>query len=436
MHDTAPVIRSAKTEAALSIADECVHFGFCVSVCPTYVLTRDEDESPRGRIDLIQAMLSSDAAPPPDTVRHVDQCLSCLSCMSTCAARVDYAHLIDEARAHIEDNYKRPWPDRFMRRLVAAVIPHPRRLRFALALAKLGRPVAGLLGSRIRGMAALATQRTSSNTATSANAGIYPAHGTRRMRVALLPGCAQQVLAPHINAATIRVLTRHQCEVIVPTSRCCGALAGHMGRMAEGSSAAAETLDIMLAIHRTAPLDAIVVTASGCGTTMKDYAHLFAHDAQRLASAREVAALTKDITEVLAELELPEQPRNAIRVAYHDACSLQHGQQVRTPPRAVLQRVGFELVPVPEAHFCCGSAGTYNLLQPETASQLGARKAAHIDSTAADVACAGNLGCLTQLDGYLNTPIVHTVELVDWATGGPRPASWPTQHLRNGPLAQ
>ncbi|MGE0806424.1 MAG: heterodisulfide reductase-related iron-sulfur binding cluster, partial [Burkholderiaceae bacterium] len=369
------------------ILQDCVHYGFCVSVCPTYVLTRDEDESPRGRIDLIKEMLESGTAPKAETVRHVDQCLSCLSCMSTCAASVDYAHLVDTARAHIEHHYQRPLGDRLMRWLVASTIPHPKRMRLALHAARVARPLSAWLPHRLRNMVAMGADGSGGGSKSESaqrppgDAGLefdraLPAKGQRLLRVALIPGCAQQVLAPQINEATIRILRRHGCEVVVAGTRCCGALELHMGREASARRAAGETLDKLQSIDRERPLDAIVVNASGCGTTMKDYGHMMAGVPGTATAAAAIGARVKDISEVLAELGLrPPVRRTGLRVAYHDACSLQHGQKVSRQPRQLLASAGFEVLDVPERHFCCGSAGTYNLLQPQTAAVLGDRKA-------------------------------------------------------------
>ncbi|MDH2238571.1 glycolate oxidase subunit GlcF [Pigmentiphaga sp. GD03639] len=407
------------------ILQDCVHYGFCVSVCPTYVLTRDENESPRGRIDLIKEMLESDQPPRPATVRHIDGCLSCLSCMSTCAASVDYAHLVDTARSHIEEHYRRPLADRLMRGLVAAVIPRPALMRLALRAARLAGPIAPLLPGRLRGMVELAPARRAAAPAIPTGR-LLPAEGQARRRVALIPGCAQQALAPHLNEASIRLLRRHGCDVVVPAMSCCGALTLHMGKTGPARRAAAQTLSTLGRLQREFDLDAIIVNASGCGTTMKDYAHLMAGEPQ----ADEAAAIggrVRDITEVLLDLGLnPPVRRTGLRVAYHDACSLQHGQKVVQPPRQLLRQAGFEVLDIPERHFCCGSAGTYNMLQPDTAAELGRRKAGHIASTGAHVACAGNLGCLEQLQRHASLPLLHTVELLDWATGGPVPASLET----------
>jgi glycolate oxidase iron-sulfur subunit len=409
------------------ILKTCVHYGFCTATCPTYVLFRDENDSPRGRIDLIRAMLEKGGAPDPKTVHHLDRCLSCLSCMTTCAVKVDYIHLIDIARTYIEKNFRRPLTDRLLRSLLARTLPYPRRFLATLQLAKLAQPLAGLMPARLRGLVRMAKAHPEKPGLLTPH--IYPAEGKRRMRVALLAGCAQQALDRNINAATIRILQRHGCEVVIAEGAgCCGALPLHMGREEQAKELAAANVAAWFRL-RESGLDAVVVNASGCGTTVKDYGHLLDN-----ARARQIGDLTRDITEVLAQLDLrPTGEVKAYRVAYHDACSLQHGQRVMEPPRQLLTRVGFQVIDVPEKHFCCGSAGTYNLLQPDIATALGQRKAAHVDSVDPDIVAAGNLGCMVQIGRFAATPIVHTVELLDWATGGPMPEALQGRALREPP---
>jgi glycolate oxidase iron-sulfur subunit len=406
---------------AARILGDCAHFGFCTAVCPTYVLTRDENEGPRGRIDLIRAMLEKGGAPDAKTVKHIDQCLSCNSCMTTCAVKVDYLHLADIGRAYVEAHYRRPLGDRLTRWLVASTVPNPDRLRRATRLARLARPFRAALPPRLRAMVELAPAHLPPKSETTVP-GVYRPAGARRLRVALLAGCAQQALAPHLNAATIRLLTRHGCEVVVAEGAgCCGALTLHMGREGEAKRAAASCIDAWSRELEQGGLDAVVVNASGCGTTIKDYGHLFRGDALA-ARADAIATRALDVTELMAKLGLEAQAqRIPLAVAYHDACSLQHAQKVTAPPRVLLREAGFRIADVPERHFCCGSAGTYNMLQPAMAETLGRRKAAHIDSTGAAVVAAGNLGCMTQIARFSALPVVHTVELLDWATGGPLP---------------
>jgi glycolate dehydrogenase iron-sulfur subunit len=417
---TAAQLHDPRIAEANAILQTCVHYGFCTNTCPTYVLTRDENESPRGRIDLIRAMLEKGGAPERDTVRHLDNCLSCLSCMTTCAVKVDYVHLIDRARAYIEGNFRRPPADRVVRALLARVLPYPRVFGGALALGRLARPLRPLLPQRLRTMLDMIPPRVAPDVLAPQ---VFRSEGAVRKRVALLGGCAQQALNGDINAATIRLLLRHGCEVVIAAgSGCCGSLNLHMGREEEARAFARQNIRAWQKA-REGSLDAVVINASGCGTTVKDYGHLFTREPGMARPAAEIAALARDVSEFLGAIGLcqPSARVPAYRVTYHDPCSMQHVQKVAEQPRALLRAAGFEIIEVPERHFCCGSAGTYNLLQPKMAQALGRRKAEHIASTDPDVVATGNIGCMTQLSHYLSRPIVHTVELLDWATGGPKP---------------
>ena len=427
---TADQLAEPEIAAADGILRTCVHYGFCTAVCPTYVLTRDENEAPRGRIDLIRAMLEKGGRPDAKTVGHIDSCLSCNACMTTCAVDVDYLHLADIARAYIEQNYRRPLADRLLRRLVARTVTDPARFARMTRLARLARPIRALLPGRLRTLVDLAPAALPR---AQDFAGVHPAEGARRMRVALLQGCVQRPLAPEINAATVRLLTRHGVEVVVPPEAgCSGAFTLHMGKADLARAAAARNVDAWHAELEAGGLDAVVVNASGCGTVVKDYARLLAGDPARQEKASAIAAIARDVTEVLApdDLRLPETAV-PLAVAYHDACSLQHAQKIRSRPRVLLCNAGFDVRDVPEGHFCCGSAGAYNMLQPEMAEALGRRKAAHIESTGAAAVAAGNLGCLAQLGRFTGLPRLHTAELLDWATGGPLPAA-----LRNVALPE
>jgi glycolate oxidase iron-sulfur subunit len=415
-------LRDAGIAEANAILQTCVHYGFCTNTCPTYVLTRDENESPRGRIDLIRAMLEKGGAPDPDTVRHLDNCLSCLSCMTTCAVKVDYVHLIDHARAHIERNFRRPLGERLVRALLARILPHPGTFGAAIALGRLTRPFWPLLPRPWRSMLEMIPPRVAPDVLAPQ---VFRAEGAMRKRVALLAGCAQQALNGDINAATIRLLRGRGCEVVIAAgSGCCGSLNLHMGREEEARAFARQNIRAWERV-RVGGLDAVIINASGCGTTVKDYGHLFAREPGMAQPAAEIAAFARDVSEFLWLIGLgkPSAGVPAYRVAYHDPCSMQHVQKVGEEPRALLRAAGFEVVDVPERHFCCGSAGTYSLLHPEMAKALGERRAAYIRSTDPDIVATGNIGCMTQLSHYLDRPIVHTVELLDWATGGPKPAA-------------
>jgi glycolate oxidase iron-sulfur subunit len=406
-----------KLAEANKILRTCVHCGFCTATCPTYQVLGDELDSPRGRIYLIKEMLESGRAADARTVKHIDRCLSCLACVSTCPSGVDYMHLIDQARAYVEKTYRRPWHDRALRWVLAKVIPHPTRFRLALLAAKIGRPFAPLIpDARLRAMLAMAP-KTIPPVSRNDDPQIFAATGERRMRVALMTGCAQKALNTDINDATIRLLRRLGCEVVIPRGMgCCGALTHHMGREAEAHASAVANVAAFMAEKNAAGLDAVVINTSGCGTTVKDYGHMLGGE-----EAAMVSALAMDISELLVKIGLPEGAPKGLRVAYHAACSLQHGQQVKTAPKDLLKRVGFTVVEPADSHLCCGSAGTYNLLQPEISAQLKARKVETLEAKNPDMIAAGNIGCMMQIGSGTGVPVVHTVELLDWALGGPKP---------------
>jgi glycolate oxidase iron-sulfur subunit len=413
------------------ILRRCVHCGFCTATCPTYVTLGNELDSPRGRIYLIKDMLEHGRAADEEVVTHIDRCLSCLACVTTCPSGVDYMHLVDHARIHIEDTYKRPLADRLIRNLLAAVLPYPDRFRAALILARLGRPFAPLL-KRVSALKPLAAMlelapKSFAGAASKTPAQPQPVAGKRRGRVAVLSGCAQTVLDPGINAATLRLFARFGVEVVMPEGEgCCGALVHHMGREAEALDFSRRNIDIwMREIEKGGPgegLDAIIITASGCGTTIKDYGHMLRLDPAYAEKAARVSALAKDVTEYLATLDLPQQERGNLTVAYHSACSMQHGQRITTAPKLLLKGAGFTVRDPAEGHLCCGSAGTYNILQPEISAELKTRKVKNIEATKADVIATGNIGCMTQIGSGTAIPVVHTVELLDWAYGGQKPA--------------
>ncbi len=420
------------TAASEKILRACVHCGFCTATCPTYVLLGDELDSPRGRIYLIKNMLEQGGPVGVETVKHIDRCLSCLACMTTCPSGVHYMHLVDHGRRHIEAHYRRPWQERLLRRWLGRVLSRPGLMRWALHGARVARPFAALLPRQLRPLVALAPRNIAA-ASPSDRPQILPAEGERRMRVALLPGCAQQVLAPEINEATVRLLTRLGCEVVLaPGSGCCGALLHHLGDEMPALALARANIEAWERARASGGLDAIVANASGCGTMLKDYGFLLRQDPAYAEKAARIAALARDVSETVAALGLEPQAGHVppgLRVAYHSACSLQHGQHIDKEPKALLAAAGFAVVEVPEGHLCCGSAGTYNLLQPELASALRDRKLANIALTRADLVAAGNVGCITQLAGEAPLPVVHTVELLDWASGGPRPKGLMTRAL-------
>ena len=409
---------------ANSILRACVHCGFCTATCPTYVLLGDELDSPRGRIYLIKDMLETGRPAPASVVTHIDRCLSCLSCMTSCPSGVHYMHLVDHARVYIEKTHVRPAAERWLRGMLAIVLPRPWLFRLALLGAYAARPVRGLLPGRLGGMLAMAPRRLPAPSSVD-RPQVLPAKGVRRGRVALMTGCAQQVLAPQINEATARLLTRHGIEVVVARGAgCCGALVHHMGKEAAARAQAARNIETWSREKALRGLDAIIINTSGCGTTVKDYGFMFRNDRKWKDDAQMVSKMTRDITEYLIETGLRDPVRaGGFAVAYQSACSMQHGQKIISAPKDLLRRAGFEVRDIAEAHLCCGSAGSYNILQPELAARLKERKLANIAATGAAVVASGNVGCMAQLSGAANRPVVHTVELLDWATGGPLPAA-------------
>ena len=414
-------LKDPGTARANEILRSCVHCGMCTATCPTYQVLGDELDSPRGRIYLMKEMLETGRVPDARTVKHIDRCLSCLACMTTCPSGVHYMHLVDHARAYIERTYRRPFSDRALRWVLAKVLPYPGRFRLAVLAAKIGRPFRGLVpDARLRAMLDMAPRRIPT-VSRNDDPQVFRAEGARRMRVALMTGCAQRALNTDINDATIRLLTRLGAEVVIAEGAgCCGALTHHMGKEAESHRTAAANIRAWAREMAAGGLDAIVINTSGCGTTVKDYGHMFAHG-PLAAEAAAVAAIARDVSEAVADLGLPQGGQKGLRVAYHAACSLQHGQKIKSLPKDLLKRAGFEVVEPVDGHLCCGSAGTYNLMQPAISAELKARKVQTLEARAPQVIAAGNIGCLMQIGSGTAVPVVHTVELLDWATGGPLP---------------
>ena len=414
-------LKDPGVQRANEILRACVHCGFCTATCPTYQVLGDELDSPRGRIYQIKDMLENERVPDAKTVKHVDRCLSCLACMTTCPSGVHYMHLVDHARAYIEKRYRRPFMDRTLRWVLARILPYPGRFRLALLAAKIGRPFAWAMpDKRLKAMLRMAP-KSIPPVSRNDDPQSFGAAGERKMRVALMTGCAQKALDTDINDATIRLLTRLGCEVVVAKGAgCCGALTHHMGKEAEAHATAARNIEAWCREIGEGGLDAIVINTSGCGTTVKDYGHMFRGEPLAEKAAR-VSEIAMDVSEVLMKLDLPEGAAKGLRVAYHAACSLQHGQQIKTHPKTLLKRAGFEVVEPADSHLCCGSAGTYNLMQPEISAQLKDRKIRTLEAKAPDVIAAGNIGCMVQIGSGTEVPVVHTVELLDWATGGPKP---------------
>ena len=414
-------LKDPAIERSNQILRNCVHCGFCTATCPTYQILGDELDSPRGRIYLIKDMLENERVPDEKTVKHIDRCLSCLACMSTCPSGVHYMHLVDHARGYIEQKYKRPMSDRLLRWVLSRILPYPMRFRIALLGAKIGRPFARLMpDARLRAMLEM-TPQIIPPVSRNDDPQTFAPKVARKKRVALMTGCAQKALNTDINDATIRLLTRLGCEVVVAEGAgCCGALTHHMGKTAESHGAAGKNIRAWASEMDGDGLDAIVINTSGCGTTVKDYGHMFRNDPLAADAAR-VAGIAKDVSEVLMDLDLPAGADQELTIAYHAACSLQHGQQIKTFPKDLLKKAGFKVVEPSDPHLCCGSAGTYNLMQPEISKQLRDRKVRSIEAKKPDIIAAGNIGCMMQIGSACDIPIVHTVELLDWATGGPRP---------------
>jgi glycolate oxidase iron-sulfur subunit len=414
-------LKDPAIERSNQILRNCVHCGFCTATCPTYQILGDELDSPRGRIYLIKDMLENERVPDEKTVKHIDRCLSCLACMSTCPSGVHYMHLVDHARDYIEQKYKRPISDRLLRWVLSRILPYPMRFRIALLSAKIGRPFARFMpDARLRAMLEMAP-KIIPPVSRNDDPQTFAPKVARKKRVALMTGCAQKALNTDINDATIRLLTRLGCEVVVAEGAgCCGALTHHMGKTAESHGAAGKNIRAWAAEMDGDGLDAIVINTSGCGTTIKDYGHMFRNDPLAADAAR-VARIAKDVSEVLMDLDWPTGADQELKIAYHAACSLQHGQQIKTFPKDLLKKAGFKVVEPSDPHLCCGSAGTYNLMQPEISKQLRDRKVRSIEAKNPDIIAAGNIGCMMQIGSASGIPIVHTVELLDWATGGPRP---------------
>ncbi|MEH6544311.1 MAG: glycolate oxidase subunit GlcF [Porticoccaceae bacterium] len=422
-----------KTDPAIQKAEEvlrkCVHCGFCNATCPTYQLTGNELEGPRGRITLIQDLLETEAQPSPEIITSLDHCLSCLSCESTCPSGVSYRHLIDLGRERIEQSSSRSFSQRAVRGTLARLLPDVVWFRRALRFGKIVNPLvrfAGRFSSSISALSALAPKRIP-DTKTLIAPGIYPAEGEELKRVALILGCVQNTLAPEIDAATVRVLTRHGCAVVVPEKSkagCCGALPHHLGKRQQAEDMARQNLEAW----DLEAIDAVLMTASGCGSMLKDYSDLLPDE----LSAKLLADKVKDLSQILADLTLKvEKPLlgpsgKPLIVAWQNPCSLQHGLKEKIAPTEVLEACGLTVRQPQDAHLCCGSAGTYNLLQTEIASQLGNNKVAALLNTRPDIIVSSNIGCMTQLSttmGKDKLPVVHLAEMVDWVSGGEVPGA-------------
>jgi len=404
---------SQLTNPHLAAAEEnlraCVHCGICTATCPTYVLLGDERDGPRGRIVMMQQMLEENATPSPETVLHVDRCLSCLACRSACPSSVDYARLVDASRIHIQTRYRRPMGDRLLRWLIAKLLPRPGLMRLSLAFAPLGRLLPGRLGAMAR-MSAKQKRRRSA-------APVTPMPTVTR-RVAIMPGCAQAVLAPEIDEAVARVLARRGI-VLVPLAGagCCGSLVHHLGRSEDAKAWARRAIE---AFEQAKDCEAVLITATGCSAYLKDLEHVFAGDPVWQPRAAAFAAKAQDFLELATAQSAA--PTRRLRVAWQAPCSLQNGLKLADAGRALLAGSGFDVLDIAEGHLCCGSAGSYSILQPEIAGQLRERKLANIAALKPDVIATANIGCLHHLTGQDAPPVVHLAELIDWAEGGATPA--------------
>ena len=416
-------LKNKDNHSSEKIFKKCVHCGMCNATCPTYQLLGDELDGPRGRIYLIQDMLENEKKPTAKVVKHIDRCLSCYSCMTTCPAGVNYMHVIDHGKKYIEKNFERPFLDKTIRSFLSVVLPNVRYFRIASLLVKLAKPFQFLMPIKIKDMMNLMPTNFPKKTLKEKE--FYPATNQKKIaRVALLTGCVQKEISPQINESTIRLLNRHGVEVVVPKKiRCCGSLNHHLGKEDDAHQDFRNNINTWYEEHQKGNLDAILSNTSGCGTTMKDYGFIFKDDQEMKKKAKIISNLTKDVSEYLSEsLKLNFKTKDKkYKIAYHSACSMQHGQKIHDQPISLLNKTDNEVMEIPEGHICCGSAGTYNILQTEIAKELLKKKVNNIESLKPDFISTGNIGCITQISNGTNTPILHTIEVLDWYTGGPKP---------------
>jgi len=416
-------LKNKDNKSSEVIFKKCVHCGMCNATCPTFNLLGDELDGPRGRIYLIQDMLENEKKPTSNVVKHIDRCLSCYSCMTTCPAGVNYMHLIDHGRKYIEKNYERPFFDRIIRNFLSIILPDSKLFKLSIFLAKLVKPLNFLFPLRIKSMIDLIP--TSFPKKVLKTKEIYKTKNKKKIaRVALLTGCVQKEISPQINESTIRILNRHGVEVIVPKKvRCCGSLNHHLGKNDDAHQDFINNINVWYDEYLKGNLDAILSNTSGCGTTMKDYGFIFRDNKKMKKKAKKISELTKDVSEYLSEnLNLKfKNKEKKFRIAYHSACSMQHGQKIHSQPINLLEKTKNEVLEIPEGHICCGSAGTYNILQSKIANQLLKNKIKNIESLNPQIISTGNIGCITQISHGTDIPILHTIELLDWYTGGPKP---------------
>tara|TARA_B100000029_G_scaffold318834_1_gene311325 strand:+ start:1232 stop:2533 length:1302 start_codon:yes stop_codon:yes gene_type:complete len=420
-------LKDKDNKSTEKILRKCVHCGMCNATCPTFNLLGDELDSPRGRIYLIKEMIEKKKTPTKKTVSHIDKCLSCYACMTTCPSGVNYMHLIDHGRNYVEKKYKRSFAERTFRDFLSKTLPKPNIFKFLILFSKFAKIFKFLIPGRLGSMLDLAPQKIYGKTLRFQN--IYKAERKRpTARVALLIGCVQRVVSPQINESSIRLLTRHGVEVItMPEIECCGSLNHHLGKENLAKESFKKNIHLWYDEYLKNGLDAIISNTSGCGTTLKDYGFIFREDKDLKKKAKKISELTKDISEFLDEnLKLNfqrEKNSKKYNIAYHSACSMQHGQNVHKQPIDLLKKTGNTILDIPDGHICCGSAGTYNILHANIAKQLLKQKVENINKVKPDLISTGNIGCMMQIANGINIPIVHTVELIDWYTGGPKPRS-------------
>ena len=420
-------LKDNNNKASEKILRKCVHCGFCNTTCPTYNLLCDELDGPRGRIYLIKDMIEKNKPANEKIVKHIDRCLSCYSCMTTCPSGVNYMHLIDHGRSHIEKTYKRPFFERIIRSLLSWTLSKPINFKFISKLTLLAKPFSLFFPKRIKNMINLMPIHFPKKTLPKME--IYPALNKKKpvARVALLTGCVQTVISPQINESTIRLLNRHGIEVIVPKLiECCGSLNHHLGKEKIAKETFKNNITVWYEEYLNNGLDAIISNTSGCGTTIKDYQFIFRDDKELKKKAKKISELTKDISEYLDKkvklnFILSDKKEKKYKIAYHSACSMQHGQKIHKEPINLIKKTGNEVVEIPEGHICCGSAGTYNLLQSDIAKKLLKNKVNNIEKIKPEIISTGNIGCITQISNGTKIPILHTVEIIDWYTGGPKP---------------
>ena len=426
-HFSEQQLKDKDNKSSEKILRKCVHCGFCNATCPTYQLLGDELDGPRGRIYLIKDMLENNKPANERIVKHIDRCLSCYSCMTTCPSGVNYMHLIDHGRSHIEKTYKRPFKDRVMRSFLSRVLSNSTYFRTMGIFTNLVRPFRFIFPQKLSEMINLMPRKFPKKTLSKMK--IYPAKNKKESiaRVALLTGCVQKVISPQINEATIRLLNRHSIEVVVPQQiECCGSLNHHLGKEQLAHLTFKRNISIWYDEYIKNGLDAIISNTSGCGTTLKDYGFIFRSDNDFKKKAKKISELTKDITEYLSKnvkLNFIKKQKNerTYKIAYHSACSMQHGQKVHEEPINLIKKTGNEVFDIPDGHLCCGSAGTYNLLQSDIADRLLSNKISNIEKIKPQIISTGNIGCITQIAQATKIPILHTVEIIDWYTGGAKP---------------